>query len=182
MTAAAAAAEERADAYQETLAERMARGPLPIAEALRYAIQIATCLRDLHMQGLVYGAVSSQLILVGPSGACLRTSGGLAQLGDGRDDVAAFAGVLREMLRRVERADELHDEIAALAVDCQEATPDIQYVLIALRVLGLRVRQSAVAARGPVLVRRAEMVVKKRARVFSWKPLVNLAASALWGK
>ena len=49
---------------QESLTERMARGRLPLAEALRYATQIATSLRDLHLHGLAYGAVSSQLILL----------------------------------------------------------------------------------------------------------------------
>jgi len=80
----AVAAEQCAETYGETLAERMERGPLPVGEALRYAIQIARYLRDLHAQGLVYGAVSSHLIVLAPSGACLRPSGGVAHLGDRR--------------------------------------------------------------------------------------------------
>ena len=101
MSAAAAAIEGRGEGYQESLTERMGRAPLPVEEALRYAIQIATCLRDLHRHRLIYGAVSSQLILLGPAGASLRTSGGLACLGDPHADLAAFGAVLREVQRRV---------------------------------------------------------------------------------
>src|ERR1017187_1561920 len=101
MSAAAAAIEGRGEGYQESLTERMGRAPLPVEEALRYAIRIATCLRDLHRQRLAYGAVSSQLILLGPAGASLRSDGGLAKLGDSHPDVAGFGAVLGEMCRRV---------------------------------------------------------------------------------
>ena len=125
----------------------MGRGRLSLGESLRYATQIGTCLRDLHMQRLVYGAVSSQLILLGPSGATLRTNGGLTHLGDGQFDVMAFGAVLGEMLRGVDGPEELKGEIGALAVRCQEETPDMRQVLIALRLLGLQARQGGGEAR-----------------------------------
>jgi hypothetical protein len=125
----------------------MGRGRLPLAKALRYATQVAACLRDLHRQGLVYGAVSSQLILLGPRGATLRNSGTSAQLGDPRRDVAAFGAVLSEILRRVEGPERLCAEIQSLALLCQDQTVDMRQALIGLRLLGLQAEQITAAAR-----------------------------------
>ena len=191
MSAAAVAVAETEEIFQESLTERMARGRLPLAEALRYAIQIATCLRDLHLQRLVYGAVSSQLIVLGPAGATLRSSGGLTHLGEAHDDAQAFGAVLGEMLRGIDGPEELRAEMGVLAAHCQEEAPDMQQVLIALRLLGLQARQSMVARPRPVLVRRPESAakpqVKKAVRLrlhmtLHWKPLASLAAFALAGK
>ena len=191
MSAAPAAVEELAEGYQESLAERTGRGPLPVEEALRYATQVATCLRDLHMQGLIYGAVSSQLILLGPSGASLRSSGSLAQLGEPQHDVADFGRALGEMLRSVEGPAILHIELGQLAIRCQLEAPDMQQVLITLRLLGLQARMAAPAGRRPVLVRRAdaagrpalkETVLQWASMARHWKPLASLVAFALTGK
>jgi len=183
----AVAAEQCAETYGETLAERMERGPLPVGEALRYAIQIARYLRDLHAQGLVYGAVSSHLIVLAPSGACLRPSGGVAHLGDRRDDVAAFGGVLREILPALQTSDS-RDAMAALARHCEQDTPDIRHVTVALRLIALRMRHRAAGVRRPGAARRPEPSAIRRKRVrlrirmtLRWKPLVNLAALALSG-
>ena len=138
---------EEIDAYQETLGERMARAQFSLDDALAYATQLGATLRDMHAQGLVYGAVSAQLILVTQSGAALRDSGGLAHLGAGRADVTAFGTVLEEMLRRatVDNAalEEIRQDGLALAVRSQEEPQDMRQVLIGLRLLGLRARQSA---------------------------------------
>jgi hypothetical protein len=123
----------------------MGRGPLPLAEALRYATEIAISLRDLHMNGLVYGAVSSQLILLGPSGATLRGAGGPLPLGDGHKDVMAFGAVLSEIQRGIDGPEDFREKLGALATNCQEGAPDMQQVLIALRILGLQARQGMVA-------------------------------------
>src|SRR5450756_5961 len=49
---------------KQTLAGRLSEGRLPVAEALRYAIQLADCLRKLHDTGTVHGAVTpSNLVL-----------------------------------------------------------------------------------------------------------------------
>jgi hypothetical protein len=176
---------------QESLTERMARGRLSLAETLRYATQIAASLRDLHVHGLAYGAVSSQLILLGPSGAALRITGGLTHFGERRHDVTAFGGVLGDMIRGVDGPEGLLAEVRGLAMRCQEEAPDMQQVLIALRLLGLRSRLAATAVRKLVSVRRPEAAAKRdlketvRLRLhlaLRWKPLANLAAFALSGK
>jgi hypothetical protein len=191
MSAAPVAMEAPVEAYQETLTERLGRGALPVAEALRYATQVATCLRDLHMQGLVHGAVSSQLILLGPTGASLRIGASLAQLGDARYDVTGFGDMLGEMLRWVRGPEVLHIEIGRLAIRCQSGALDMQQVLITLRLLAMRARLGAASAPGPVLVGRVEAVrrtVSKEAVLHwirmarQWKPLASLAAFALSGK
>jgi len=188
VSAAAVAVEAPAEAYQETLTERFRRGPLPVAEALQYATQVATCLRDLHMQGLVHGAVSSQLILLSPTGASLRTGGSLAQLGDAHFDVTGFGGVLGEMLRWVRGSEVLHIEIGQLAIRCQMDALDMQQVLITLRLLALRARLGTVADFRPVLVRRAEAARRPALKetmlhwahmARQWKPVASLAAFAL---
>lgn len=182
---------EEVEAYRESLTERMGRGRLPVAEAVRHATQIATSLRDLHVHGLVYGAVSSQLILLGKSGATLRSGGGLTHFGEGHRDVTAFGAVLGEMLDKVDGPEELREEIRRLAVRCREEAPDMRQVLIILRLLALRTRQAVTLVRGPVLVQspaeapkrewnHAVLHLAQMAR--HWKPLANLAAFALSGK
>jgi hypothetical protein len=180
MSIGVATEEQRAEAHEETLSERMVRGSLPFAEALQDAIQIATCLCDLHAQGLTYGAVSSDAILLGAEGVSLRPGGG-ARLGDKHDDVASFGGVLREMLRAAEAA-ELHEEVEALATRCQKDTPDMRHVAIRLRILALRLRHSALAARLPAALQKKRKVRLRIHLSLHWRPLVNLAAFALVGK
>lgn len=191
MSASAVAAVDSGIVYQESLTERMGRGRLSLGESLRYATQIGTCLRDLHMQHLAYGAVSSQLIVLGPSGATLRTNGGLTHLGEGQFDVMAFGWVLGEMLRGIDGPEELKEEIGALAIRCQEETPDMRQVLIALRLLGLQARQGMAVRRGSMAARSPETAAKPTVRevVFQWlhmarlwRPLASLAALALPGK
>ena len=187
MSAVPAVLEETGEAFQESLTERMGRGALPVAEALRYMIQIATCLRDLHMQGLVYGAVSSQLILLTPAGAALRTGGCLAQLGEPRHDVSAFGELLGEMLRNTEGPGILQIELGRLAILCQMDTPDMQQVLITLRLLAMRARQRAAVAL-PISTSRVSVETKAHSfglrwqAALHWKPLAGLAALVLWAK
>jgi hypothetical protein len=191
VAADAATVAENLEVDQESLTERMARGRLPLADALRYATQIATSLRDMHLQRLVYGAVSSQLILLGPRGATLRSSGGLTHLGEGRDDVQAFGAVLGEMLRGIDGPEELRVEMGTLATCCQQEAPDMQQVLITLRLLGLRLRQGAALRRTPMLACRPKVAAKPRRKFLQgelvlqwldaarqWKPLANLGALA----
>lgn len=187
MSAAAVALEARAEGQQESLTERLSRGPISLEEAVRHAVRIATCLRDLHSQGLIYGAVSSQLIQIGQWGAFLRTAGGLAQLGDGRIDVAAFGTVLDEMLRRLEGPEKWRAELDELATECRRQTPDMQQVLIALRLMGLRMRQRAVLVRTPVPQAVALPAVQQTVQRWAqaarqWKPLASFAALAVWTK
>jgi hypothetical protein len=172
---------EAPEAYQETLTERLGRGRLTLAEALGYATEIAGCLRDLHMQGLVYGAVSSQLVVLSEQGASLRNSGSLARLGNAQGDVTAFGLMLNEMLRRVDGPAALCAEMNSLAVTCQDGAVGMQQAAVTLRLLALKARHTHVRAPGPVLV---TPPVGDHASVrlkFSlhWRPLVNLMTSAL---
>ena len=188
MSTNAAQIEIPEEAYQESLAERLTRGPLPLPEALRYATEIATTLRDLHAQGLAYGAVSSHLILLAPSGASLRHTGGLTRLGDGQSDVAAFGAVLDDMLYREvsvhTEVETLREELFALARHCAEDAPDMRQVLIALRILRLQARQTSTAIRRPVApplgpVEEAtpvmDMLRDGLHMAMQWRPLANLA-------
>ena len=187
---------EHAEAHQDSLAERMARSPLSLVEVLRCATEVAAALRDLHRQGLAYGAVSSQLIELGPSGATLRPTGVRKHLGDGRRDVGAFGAVLHEMLRRAETAggglESLREEARALARRCCNESPPMQHVLTALRLLAFEARQCGTGVRP--MPRRAVVqpmpataapveTLRLRARVgirirtaLHWKPLASLAA------
>ena len=182
---AAPVAVEKPAADQESLAERLSRGPLPLTEALHHAIRIASALRDLHEYGLVYGAVSSHLILLAPAGATLRTGGSLAHFGEPSADIKAFGAVLREMLRWAVGPEKLRADLAALAAQCQEATPDMQQVLTLLRLL--RLRQNLTRCT-PLPVRRQESAATKsavRLRVhlnLHWKPLLHLVSLALAGR
>ena len=53
----------------ELLAERLARGPLPPEEALRYAIEIGAALNRAHLRGLVHGGLSPFSVVIASTGA-----------------------------------------------------------------------------------------------------------------
>jgi len=78
--------------------------------------------------------------------------------------------------------------MAALARHCEQDTPDIRHVTVALRLIALRMRHRAAGVRRPGAARRPEPSAIRRKRVrlrirmtLRWKPLVNLAALALSG-
>ena len=98
---------------KQTLAQRLAEGRLPIAEALRYAMQLAECLGKLHDAGKAHGAVTpSNLVLVaggvellpapeGSSGAITPYTAPEVVQGraaDARSDVFGFGAILFEMI------------------------------------------------------------------------------------
>ncbi len=64
----------------ETLAERIARGRLPVDEALAIARQIATALEVAHEQGIVHRDLKPANIKVTPDGAVKVLDFGLAKL------------------------------------------------------------------------------------------------------
>src|SRR5436190_1818143 len=59
----------------ESLAERLARGPLPLDQALRYAIEIADALSKAHRQGIVHRDLKPGNVMITPSGAKLLDFG-----------------------------------------------------------------------------------------------------------
>ena len=90
----------------ETLAERLARGHIPSAEALTIARQIASALEAAHEQGIVHRDLKPANIKITPDGVVKVLDFGLAKLAGPADSSAGGgrpaggAGVLsRQPLR-----------------------------------------------------------------------------------
>jgi Tol biopolymer transport system component len=96
----------------ELLVERLARGPLPPEEALRYAIEIGAALNQMHLRGLVHGGLSPFSVRIGSTGAQIlpplrgydeRTAPYRSpeqvrgEAPDWRSDVFAYGALLYEM-------------------------------------------------------------------------------------
>jgi eukaryotic-like serine/threonine-protein kinase len=64
----------------ETLAARLARGPLPLTQVLRYGIEIADALDTAHRQGIVHRDLKPGNVMLTPTGTKLLDFG-LAKLG-----------------------------------------------------------------------------------------------------
>ena len=66
----------------ETLADRIARGPIPVDEALPIAKQIAEALEAAHEQGIIHRDLKPANIKVRPDGSVKVLDFGLAKLGE----------------------------------------------------------------------------------------------------
>jgi hypothetical protein len=134
-----------AEAAGESLEKRLARGAMTFREALESATEMAAQLRDLHAHGLEYGALSAQTVVMGAWGAGLAPRSVLARRADGRGDVAAFGELMELMLDSAETPQHLSEfraEAAGLAHRCRTQAPEIQQVLVPLRLLGMRARMA----------------------------------------
>src|SRR6185295_5322154 len=59
----------------ETLAARLARGPLPLTQVLRYGIEIADALEAAHRQGIVHRDLKPGNVMLTPAGTKLLDFG-----------------------------------------------------------------------------------------------------------
>jgi len=82
----------------ESLADRLKKGPLPLADALRYAGQIADALEQAHRRGIVHRDIKPANIMVTRSGVKLLDFG-LARLRESVD-VAVASAAATELVTR----------------------------------------------------------------------------------
>ena len=68
-----------------SLRERIARGPLPLDEALRFARQVAAGLQAAHDRDIVHRDIKSSNLMVTPGGTVKILDFGLARIGAGMD-------------------------------------------------------------------------------------------------
>jgi len=83
---------------EESLASRLAQGPLPLLFALRCAMDVAAVLRQLYRAGQAHGGVSPASVVLRSTGAALLPPSGLVGGANSRADVAAFGALLYQML------------------------------------------------------------------------------------
>jgi len=139
----------------------MEKAPLSLLEALRYARDLANQLRELHQEGRVHGDVAARLVALRASGATLLPPAGGSKSGSTVDDIAAFGGLLYEMLTTrkptidallstpLEQPHKGPAEVQAAAVRLAERClgpapgdlPGMQKVLTELRLLSVQARQ-----------------------------------------
>jgi len=84
----------------ETLAERIARGPLPVTEALTISQQIAEALEAAHEKGVIHRDLKPANIKVDPEGHVKVLDFGLAKLAEAEGDSSGEAGSLSPTLSR----------------------------------------------------------------------------------
>jgi len=75
----------------QTLASRLAAGPLSESEAARYALQIVAALKTAHQAGILHRDLKPQNVMIEPSGVVKVVDFGLAKLGDAHDPAESQA-------------------------------------------------------------------------------------------
>jgi serine/threonine protein kinase len=84
----------------ETLADRIARGPIPIDEALPFARQICEALEAAHEPGIIHRDLKPANIKITPDGVVKILDFGLAKLTDRRTRRPPIARCRRPSRRR----------------------------------------------------------------------------------
>ncbi len=152
----------------QRLAQILERGPLPLEPALRHATDIASALRELHMDGRVHGAVDPAHIIVRSSEASLLTADRRGYP-DPLDDLFGFGGALYAMLTGRPAAGEemrlvpskpavlkgssaVRAAAIRLAERClsaeRETAPDFQKIVTEVRLLHVMAKQFSPEAAG----------------------------------
>jgi len=152
--------ETRGDRSAEVLclSNRLANGALPLEVALDWAADIASALRELHGAGREHGAVAADSVMLGPSGASLRSPRERSDEAGQRGDVGAFGALLYEMVAGRKPGGGIESSLAVarqgpeglrrsascLALRCQApegSRPNMQQVLTEIRLFRVLARQ-----------------------------------------
>src|SRR5438034_629675 len=105
----------------ETLRDRVARGPLPIDDALAIGLQIASALAAAHKAGIVHRDIKPENVIIGPDGYAKVLDFGLAKLREIRGEDAAISKALTKNAReRFPNAGEMHEQLRQIS---REAIP-----------------------------------------------------------
>jgi hypothetical protein len=181
---------ETQDVGLQTLAERLAQGPIPMKQALRYATLLGQTLRDLHDAGKSHGAVSSKTILLTSEGLELAPPAEMSGQADIPVDILGFGTVLAEMLANpgyapgdpAEQDDHGIGPLidACLASDPSVRPPNMRKALLELKVAALSARQSErVSSRSDSMAAMSTQLDAIEARVSQAQRDVELNASCL---
>ena len=179
---------ELLESGSRTLADRLAEGRMQPPEALRYAIQVAEALRDLHSTGRVHGNVCpASVVLVGSGiGLTPPAEDRQDQAAGVSRDISAFGELLYEALtgRRATGEDGCARESTGLpAADrliasCFAEEPQcrllsMQKVLLELRLISVAARNAGPSAAGrreaAEAALRAEMQAVEHGWLRAWK-------------
>ena len=133
-----------------TLAEVLARGPLPLVEGLRCAKEVARLLRELHQQNRAYGHLSAECVLLrGSNVELLARENNRRPRGEERD-LESYGGLLSQIVSAAApppsaAVEGVRASALRLAERCSgrlPGTPGVRQVAMEVRLLWMLARQS----------------------------------------